>query len=259
MVPGIDMVNHSNSPTALYEELNGGDVALQLRPDSRIAEEEEITISYGETKSAAEMLFSYGFIDSNSAARELTIPVDSVPDDPLGQAKLHAYGRPPTVKLSSADGNIQWESPFMHLLCLNEEDSLDFRVLQDQDGDRHLRVFWQDADVTEQADAFADLVQGHPLEQVFRLRAVALLEEIVASQLERIRLPLEGSESLSDGPAHSSSARECVEAAMVLRAIETEILEAAVAALDVEVSQIPSHPTQALSKPRSARAKSYTA
>lgn len=231
------MVNHSYNPTALYEELGDGDVALQLRPGCSLAEGDEITISYGQTKSAAEMLFSYGFIDSDSATRELTIPLGSIPDDPLGRAKIRAYGKPPTVKLSVDDGTAHWESGFMHLMCLNEEDGLDFRVLQDEDGNRHLRVFWQDEDVTERADSFSELTQGHPLKQVFRLRTVALLEEVIESQLEGLRLPLPCIDNQTDDPARPGSAHGRFETASILRTIETEVLEAVAAVLGSEVSQ----------------------
>lgn len=236
MVPGLDMANHSYDPTARYEELNDGSVALQLQIEAQAKPGKEITISYGQTKSGAEMLFSYGFVDSSSTARELTLPLDSLPDDPLGKAKLHAYGRPPSVKIFHVEGELHWESPFMPLLCLNEEDGLDFRVLQDQDGDRHLRVFWQDQDVTEKVDSFADLIQGHPLEQIFNLRIVALLEEIISSQLERIREPLHGVDNKTVSPARPGSADGHVKAANTLRTLEAEILENAIAYLEAEVS-----------------------
>ncbi|KAK0384948.1 hypothetical protein NLU13_7427 [Sarocladium strictum] len=234
MVPGLDMVNHSRIPLALYQELSNGDVALQLRPGCSLGAGEEITISYGQTKSAAEMLFSYGFIDSSSTTRELTLSIDPMSDDPLGQAKIHAYGKPPTVKIALKNGTAVWESAFMHLMCLNEEDGLDFRVLQDQDGDRHLRVFWQDQDVTERADNFSELTQGHPLEHVFRLRIVALLEQLVDSQLERIRLLSPSVDNRTDDPARPGSAHRHFESANILRAIETEVLESAAVALETE-------------------------
>lgn len=234
MVPGLDMVNHSYEPTALYEELNDGDVALQQSLVSSLDPGEEVTISYGQTKSAAEMLFSYGFIDGSSAARELTVPLDTMSDDPLGQAKLHAYGKPPTAKLSLKDGKALYECPFMDLMCLNEEDGLDFRVLQDQDGNRHLRVFWQDQDVTERTDNFSELMGGHPLEQVFRLRTVALLGEVIESQLEGIRSPSPRDDYKTDDPARPGSALGRVDTANVLRTIETEVLEAVAVALEEE-------------------------
>ncbi|KAH8170650.1 SET domain-containing protein [Sarocladium implicatum] len=250
MVPGLDMVNHSYEPTARYEELSDGSVALQVHTSSQKRSGNEVTISYGQTKSAAEMLFSYGFIDSSSAARELTLPLESLPDDPLGKAKLHAFGRPPSIKVSQVEGRLRWESPFMPLLCLNEEDGLDFRVLQDQDGDRHLRVFWQDEDVSESVDNFAELTQGHPLEQIFTLRIVALLEEILKSQLERIRTMAHGEDSTTAGPATSGPVNGHMAVANTLRGVEEEILGAAVASLEVEVKNHPPPAPSCVAIPR---------
>ena len=64
MVPGLDMVNHAHKATAVYEEDNNGDVILKIRPECQVKQGEEISISYGDAKPAAEMLFSYGFIDT---------------------------------------------------------------------------------------------------------------------------------------------------------------------------------------------------
>jgi hypothetical protein len=234
MVPGLDMANHSLKHSARYDETSDGDVILLPNPGSRVPSGEEITISYGEAKSAAEMLFSYGFIDQESAVKELALHLDALPDDPLGKAKLHIYKGSRTARLSLTEQSFQWHSPLLYLLILNEEDGLAFRVVQDTSGGRELKLLWQDEDVTERTGEFEALVQDHPLYQVFKLRAVAVLGERVAMQLDRI------TSGFSYGATEQSQAAnqpraECMLAAERLRDLEAQVLQGAAAALENEV------------------------
>jgi hypothetical protein len=205
-----------------------------------LANEGEVTISYGDSKPAAEMLFSYGFIDSNTARSEMKLPIEASDDDPLAQAKLHAFKGPHTVRLSRIEGTVQWDSPLVHLLILNEEDGLDFRVLQDMSGERELHVFWQDQNVTSQTDNFERLVQDHPLCPVFRLRAVAILYQILTDQLERIQakpVTEAAEQARSEGsPAYSEG---CVAASRLLKETETSLLKDAVKLLENQVGLLP--------------------
>ncbi|RSL93396.1 hypothetical protein CEP52_013291 [Fusarium oligoseptatum] len=230
MVPGLDMANHSHDPTAYYEEDDKDDIVLLLRPGVEVTGGEEVSISYGE-KSPAEMLFSYGFIDRDSAAHELTLPLEALPDDPLGKAKLHIFKAPPTLKLSRSDGGLSWHSLFAYLMCLNEEDGLEFRVLQGKDGERELKLFWHDQDVTARADDFEVLIEQHPLCQVFRLRVVAVLLEVVSTQLTH--LPSEISHDQLDPLRRAGLVREeCIRAAETLWEVEASVLESAAEVLE---------------------------
>ncbi|KAL7802116.1 hypothetical protein V8C44DRAFT_345893 [Trichoderma aethiopicum] len=239
MVPGLDMANHSQNHSAYYDESSDGDVVLLPRSGSKVQAGEEVTISYGQAKSAAEMLFSYGFIDTDSSVKELTLHLEALPDDPLGRAKFHIYKGPPTARLSITDGDAQWASPFLYLLILNEEDGLAFRVLQDTSGGRQLKLFWQDEDVTDRTGEFEALVQSHPLHQVFKLRAVAVLEERVAMQLDRM-----SSAGASYGATEQSHAAanepraECRLAAEALRDLETQVLQGVAQALENEKARL---------------------
>ncbi|EGR47793.1 uncharacterized protein TRIREDRAFT_122428 [Trichoderma reesei QM6a] len=238
MVPGLDMANHSQSHSAYYDESSDGDVVLLPRPGSKIPAGAEITISYGEAKPAAEMLFSYGFIDKDSTVKELTLHLEALPDDPLGRAKFHIYKGPPTVRLSIINDNVHWASPFLYLLILNEEDGLAFRVLQDTSGGRQLKLFWQEEDVTERTGEFETLVQNHPLHQVFKLRAVAVLEERVAMQLDRISSgPSYGATEQSHAAANEPRG-ECRLAAETLRDLETQVLQGVAQALENEKARL---------------------
>ena len=233
MVPCVDMVNHSNEANAYYDENAKQEAVLLLRPGCVVSAGDEITISYGESKSAAEMLFSYGFIDPKSATEAMTLPLDAMEDDPLARAKLHIFSDQPTVQLRRVDGQVQWESPFAYLMCVNEEDGLEFRVLQGTDGSRQLKMFWQEDDVTNSAKAFETLIEKHPLRQILKLRAVTVVGERLADQLEQLRSsqPLDSISNAAIAPIRPG----CLESALLLRELEATILENALEALDHRV------------------------
>lgn len=239
MVPALDMVNHSATATAYYEEEASGDVSLRIRPGVRVAAGQEISISYGESKSATEMLFSYGFIDPDSKTRELTLHLEGFPDDPLAMAKLRVFGGAPTVTFRQAEpdgsgSSMLWDSGFVHLMCLNEEDGLDFCILQDDAGDRQLRVLWQDEDVTERADRFEKLLEGHPLQALFQLRAVSVVQQRAALQLEKLNVAPDA-DLLEPLISADLVDRTYVNLVAKLKESERSILEAAVAELEKEV------------------------
>ncbi|KAL7936911.1 hypothetical protein V8C35DRAFT_294176 [Trichoderma chlorosporum] len=236
MVPGLDMANHSQTQSAYYDESPDGDVVLLPSPGSKVSSGGEITISYGQAKSAAEMLFSYGFIDQESSVKELTLHVAPLPDDPLGGAKLRVYNGPPTVRLSLTEQGARWYSSFLYLLILNEEDGLAFRIAQDTSGGRQLKLLWQDEDITDRVDDLETLVQDHDLYQVFKLRAVAVLEERVAMQLDRIS---GFSYGVTEQPQAANQPRaECMLAAETLRDLETQVLQGAAKALENEMARL---------------------
>lgn len=240
MVPALDMVNHSGAATAYYEEETSGDVSLRIRPGANVPVGEEINISYGDSKPAAEMLFSYGFIDPGSQARQLTLRLEGFPDDPLAMAKQRVFGGAPVVTLRQTEPGVGegtprlWESPFVHLMCLNEEDGLDFRILQDDAGDRQLRLFWQDEDVTERADDFEALLESHPLKALFQLRAVSVIQEQAANQLDKLEAAPSG-EQLEPLISAEIIDRDVVNLVAILKNFEKSVLEAVVSELEAEV------------------------
>lgn len=234
MVPCLDMANHSAGPTAYYEENSKDEVVLLLRPGVSVTSGDEISISYGESKSAAEMLFSYGFIDEGSAIEELVLPMEPLPGDPLAKAKAFIFSDPPTVQICRKEGQVEWTSPFVYLMCLNEEDGLEFRVLQDKEGNQQLRLFWQEADVTGLAKEFETLVRDHPFQAVFKLRVVTVIQERLLAHLDRMLSAM----SLDQPSSTEFSAlrAECLRGASLLRDIETRLLESAVEYMEREVS-----------------------
>ncbi|RYP19487.1 hypothetical protein DL765_003327 [Monosporascus sp. GIB2] len=228
LVPCLDLVNHSHQHTAYFEETNDHQVLLLIRNGAHISPGTEITINYGHKKSAAEMLFSYGFTDAQSTTKRISLPLELIDDDPLIKAKLHVFGATPILEINEDDGVPRWSAPFVYLMCLNEEDGLEFRILQETDGSRHLRMFWQERDVTDAPGTFKDLINGHDLQKVFELRAVTVIYEMVQQQLERL------SAHGDDASVLESVRAETMRAADQLRNIETDLLKRAFQVLEHE-------------------------
>jgi hypothetical protein len=237
MVPCLDLANHSGNANAYYEQNADGDVTLLLRPDQELATHDEICISYGENKSAAEMLFSYGFIDQTSQeTNSLVLDMQPMEDDPLGKAKIAAFFGPPTLLIRRQGNKVHWEGTCVYLLCLNEEDGLEFKLLQQTDGSSYdLEVFWQESNVTNIAGHFEDLIRQHELGDVFTLRAIALVQDRIRQQLERLYASEDFVQDLSDSP-QVDKARGSL--AIELRSLETQLLEQAYNAMDDEKNEL---------------------
>lgn len=230
LVPCLDMANHSSQANAYYDETSEGEVVLLLRPESHIDAGEEVTISYGAEKPAAEMLFSYGFLDPSSAAHSLALPLSPLPDDPLGKAKVHIFTGTPSVLIKKVEDKVEWTSPFAYISCLNEEDGLNFKLLQSSDGDTELRMFWQEEDVTGKDESFQTLISGHELYHVFGLRVNVVISQRIQEQLERLQETPDTSEGQLSPNPNATSAQE-------LRHIERGLLELTLSTLEEQVSE----------------------
>lgn len=235
MVPCLDLVNHSDRATAYFEENSKGEVVLLLRNGEMVLEQDELTIDYGHDKSAAEMLFSYGFINSTSTTKSVVLPVRPLDDDPLAKAKLHVFGSAPTLRITDGGtGALEWDAPFIYLMCLNDEDGLQFKILQETDGSQHLKMFWQDIDVTEEVGDMKNLIKGHELAQIFRLRAVAVVHGTIQQQLEALKA--------HEGPTLTGTERpHILEASSQLRAAEKDLLDRIFQVLEHEKARLLEH------------------
>lgn len=225
LVPCLDMANHSQNANAYYEESLQGQVLLLRRPGHSFQVGDEITISYGSDKSPAEMLFSYGFLDPVSQARGLRLHMSPLPDDPLGKAKVHIFRGNTSLEVESSRDKTQWSCPFAYLACLNEEDGLGFRLLQTSDGSQELRVFWQDQDVTDNAEYFEQLIASHELCDIYRLRVNIALSQRLQEQLD----------SLASSPLGDIVSPNAVHA-RELRRIEKDCIEKALSSLQHQAS-----------------------
>ncbi|KAI1418728.1 SET domain-containing protein [Hypoxylon sp. FL1857] len=238
MVPCLDLVNHSSQATAYFDENGKGDVVLYLRKGCTVSPNDEVTIDYGKDKSPAEMLFSYGFIDPDSTARSLVLPLEPLDDDPLATAKLHAFGKPPKLEFGEDENGVpHWSAPFVYLMCLNEEDGLQFRVLQETDGSRHLKMFWQDADVTRVPNTIKDLIRDHELYEIFELRVITVILNIIEQQLHELTYS-------RDGAGEPESVREEIwQAVSCLKSLESSVLKKSQEALEEQRNQLLEHDT----------------
>jgi hypothetical protein len=226
MVPCIDMVNHQPerglSSNASYEQSGFGGAELLLAPYLGLNDGDEVTIDYGPLKGAAEMLFSYGFIPVNINQPYLLLPVEPLPDDPLGKAKVVAFRTPPHVSLRIKPNGPRWESPFAYFMCLNEEDGLEFKLARQLDGSvGPLLVFWLGEDVTDSVDQFEQHILKHELRDIFKLRAISALQTTVSDQLERLRRNVARSAGGQESPADATISS----AALKLREADISILE----------------------------------
>ncbi|KAI9644149.1 hypothetical protein NHQ30_007502 [Ciborinia camelliae] len=186
MVPCLDMANHSGQSNAFWDQTSNGNVSLVLRGNIQLDERSEVTINYG-PKSNAENIFSYGFIDQSYFNGSLVLEVEPAVDDPLRIAKVVAFRKRPSLRISLQYTQVLWECPFLYMACLNEEDGLEFKTLQEVDGSHNsLRVFWQEKDVTDSIEEFETLIRGHRLVDVFKLRVATLVYTRVLEQLDSL-------------------------------------------------------------------------
>lgn len=185
MVPCIDMANHASGRDTLarYDLDADGNAILILLEGRCCRAGEEISITYGDEKGACEMLFSYGFIeDSMCSARELYLDLDIPSDDPLKLAKKSVATSAPGFRLFSDERSVGWEGPFVWLICVNEEDGLEFRLLQNNDDERELQLLWKGAEI-DNVSQLDLLLQTDRLWEVFKLRAITILQARVEVQL----------------------------------------------------------------------------
>jgi hypothetical protein len=187
MVPTLDMANHApdNGYNARFEIDHKRDVMLVVRDGSRIQPGQEINIIYG-CGGACEMIFSYGFLDSSAqSAREMFLNLTIPPDDPLRLAKAKVSEAAPGVRLyEDSTGSVMWESDFVWWACVNEEDGLDFQVLQSNDGHKELKVVWKGHEF-EPKD-LGQLLQQDELRDIFALRSLVLIQQRVEEQGSQI-------------------------------------------------------------------------
>ena len=187
LVPCIDMANHGSGEetNALYETDEHGNAVLVLVTGKTPKAGEELLITYGDDKGACEMVFSYGFIDPNlENARSLFLDIEIPNDDPLKHAKIEAFDAAPGFRVYISHDEVSWYGPFVWLQCVNEEDGLEFSVLQCNDGTKQLLVSF-DGESVEGILALENCIQKSDMWDVFRLRAHAVINDRIKAQLAK--------------------------------------------------------------------------
>lgn len=226
IVPCIDMANHASrdDTTASYDVDPDGNAILVLRHGKSCESGEEIAITYGETKSACEMLFSYGFIEASMPnAQGLYLDLEIPDDDPLKIPKMAVFNASPGFRIFTRNNFISWEGSFVWLLCVNEEDGLEFRLLQMNDGKRELQVFWHDTEIKDISNLDL-LLKEENLWDVFNLRAIIIFQERIKAQLALFeKSGSQISEELSENEINSDTRRN----ALRLRDLEQKLMQQA--------------------------------
>jgi hypothetical protein len=186
---------------------------------------------YGDDKGACEMIFSYGFIeDSVTNARDILLELDIPDSDPLKRAKKAASTSAPGVRLIDSNKNgLHWKSDFIWLICINEEDGLQFEIAQTVDGGRELVVDFQGKPL-EDTSLLEEMLKASPIWEVYQLRAVSILQDRVGAQLSILM----ESEPENKGEDESSFASKLI---LKLRALEADMLERFYDFLEDEVSR----------------------
>jgi hypothetical protein len=183
MVPILDMANHAsdNRSNARFEVDDDQNVLLVVRDEKSIAAGDEITIMYG-VGGAAEMIFSYGFLEEGvSSAREMFLSLSIPEDDPLRLAKIRFAQEAPGVRIFVDDsGQTKWDSSYVWWACVNEEDGLAFQVAYTNDGEKELQVSWKDNEL--RATELKGVLLTHELRDIFVLRATVLIQQRILEQ-----------------------------------------------------------------------------
>ena len=220
MVPLVDMANHEsgNDATALFETDLDKNAVLLLRPGKALKNTEEITISYGDDKGACEMLFSYGFLeDKMTSSNEIFLELEIPDDDPLKLAKQRVANCAPGFKLQESLGKIIWEGSYVWLLCINEEDGLEFNILQTNDGGKELQVLWKEQPLQD-FNGFDRLIEEDPRQDLFRLRAISVLQARVGHQIQLLDQMSQAGSHIERGVLRMASRLRGLERPLMVRA-----------------------------------------
>jgi hypothetical protein len=255
MCPCVDMANHASgdATAALYETDQDGDGLLLMREGKKIAKGGEISITYvfqicswlwqpanrhryGDDKGACENIFSYGFLeDGMTSAKVMFLSLDIPDDDPLKPAKVFVSTAAPGFRISDKTDETDWESDFIWLVVINEEDGLDFKLRQTVDGKREVQALWKDHELDD-TSKLRSYLQQDPLWDVFQLRATVLLQNRAEAQIKTLHE--------NQHPNREASVRNTPwHLAERLRDLELELLERAVASVEGQVRTPSLYPT----------------
>ena len=183
MVPCLDLVNHASEEAkiAQYDIDDDGNAVLRLREGKHLSTRDEITISYGDDKGACEMLFSYGFIEASmETAHVVFLDLDVPDDDPLKYAKRATCSDVPGVFLSNKDWIVEFKSPFVWLICVNEEDGLSLVRVP---GESKPQILWKGSVIKDTGELERKLREEDKWD-LFDLRANVILQNRIAEQLK---------------------------------------------------------------------------
>lgn len=250
MVPCVDLANHAphEATIAIYEKDASNNAVLVLRDGKSLKEGDEVTISYGDEKGACEMLFSYGFLDEGMETAETLFLSLALPQgDVMRAAKMQAAECAPGFKLIDAgDGEVDWKGEFVWLLCVGEEDGLHFDVARTVDGEEEIHGFFKEHELSGGAAELYRLLGQSDMYDVYRLRAVTILQQRVFDQMQVLYASQEDMEEVPHGDG-TEVRQQVYDQAMKLRRLEFELMERAYEDFEKQVSDVPSFPIRGYS------------
>lgn len=183
------------------------------------------------------MIFSYGFLeDTMQSAKMLFLDLDIPDDDPLKMAKMALSTAAPGFRLFAQGGGTGWESEFVWLICVNEEDGLEIRQLQRIDGERELEIAWK-GHAIDDTTKLRQWLEEDEMWEVFKLRAVSILQNRVEVQLREL-LNSEGLQNVQHGEGTGVREQTWL-LSMRLRELEQELLETAYGDFEDQVHTLP--------------------
>ncbi|EEB07595.1 lysine methyltransferase Set8 [Schizosaccharomyces japonicus yFS275] len=174
IVPVVDICNHSHNSNAKWRF---GETSVELVATQHISSKEEILLCYGNTKGAAEYLFSYGFLcpeehyEDKYSEIKLLIPRDT--EDALDVWKRRLFGRPPLLDVVRDASGIYWYAPFLYLASLNAEDFSSF----DQDANGNIN--WTFDGKSPAPSELPILIRKSENAELYTLRACVLVSRIL--------------------------------------------------------------------------------
>lgn len=155
------------------------------------------------------------------------LDLDIPDDDPLRPAKIFVSTVAPGFRIFEKLGDVDWESDFVWLVIVNEEDGLDFKVRQTVDGKREIQALWKDNELDD-TSKLREYLHEDPLWDVYQLRATVLLQGRVEAQIDTLKE--------MGNPQREASVREvpwCL--AERLRALELDMLEKVMETFETQV------------------------
>jgi hypothetical protein len=169
------------------------------------------------------------------------LDLDFQDDDPLRPAKVYVTTAAPGFRIFKKDDALDWESDFIWLVVVNEEDGLDFKIRQTTDGKREIQAFWKEHDL-DMAKLRGHLEQD-PAWDVFQLRAIVLLQNRIEMQIETLR-ETEGARQVAtmrDVPWRLAVRLRSLEMTMLRRAVSMFESQVRIVSLHTEVSTNTTH------------------
>jgi hypothetical protein len=246
LVPVMDFANHTDEDQAVAAYTIEGDnheahlwFESSVTPDRQrlVSPGDEITISYGSTKGAAEMVFSYGFIDQSLTDSGAMILGWTPPeDDQLRDAKMEALQLEAGFRIFTlfpGDETVRWAGACIWAMTVNEEDGLKIQSVEDETtGEPKLQMFFKEELVRNELH-LEDLLQNDRAELVFQARAYGYVFLRLQEEIERRQALAEEKELLQELTLNSLRVDESpqslkrLELAQRLWALENELLQRA--------------------------------